>query len=237
MHPERTSKAIRGFESNCKDVERLLEIHVDLTGTAPGRRYGVEVLNKSAIVLICAHWEAYNEDLCDEAVEHLCKRVKNPEKLPLELRKTIAARLKEDKHELAAWKLAGVGWKEVLKSNLQHLQQELTAGLNTPKSAHLQGLYEKSLGIKDITDAWKCRGLTRDNARRKIDKFVTLRGSIAHRGGATSPVTKDHCNDFLKLVRGIVSRVDAHVKKHVQSVAPTSLARRLRITRRRKVSG
>jgi hypothetical protein len=62
------SKSRIHFDENCEDVERLLTIHQDLAGNTPGRKYGVEVLNKSAIVLICAYWEAYNEDILHEAL-------------------------------------------------------------------------------------------------------------------------------------------------------------------------
>jgi hypothetical protein len=67
------SQARAAFENNRKDVERLMEIHGDLAGDTPGRKHGVEVLNKSAIVLMCAIWEAYCEDLAAEAVEHLVR--------------------------------------------------------------------------------------------------------------------------------------------------------------------
>jgi hypothetical protein len=60
-----------------------------------GRRYGLEVLNKSAIVLITAFWEAYYEDLATEALEHLVTNADSVEKLPLELKKRVASELRE----------------------------------------------------------------------------------------------------------------------------------------------
>src|SRR6266404_6762364 len=62
------SKAKMTFDQNCADVDRLLEIHADLAGPAPGRKFGVEVLNKSAVVLICAFWEAFVEVIVAEAL-------------------------------------------------------------------------------------------------------------------------------------------------------------------------
>lgn len=53
-----TSMARKAFDESKADVDRLLEIHENLGGTAPGRRRRLEVLNKSAIVLITAIWEA-----------------------------------------------------------------------------------------------------------------------------------------------------------------------------------
>lgn len=91
----------------------------ELTPTGPGRKYGVEVLNKSAIVLLCAVWEAYCEDLASEAVEHLVTHAKDASALPKALRKQIAQELKADSHELAVWKLAGQDWRPLGKTCFQ----------------------------------------------------------------------------------------------------------------------
>jgi hypothetical protein len=34
----------------------------------------------------------------------------DPNRLPLDLQKTVAAGLKLDKHDLSPWRLAGIGW-------------------------------------------------------------------------------------------------------------------------------
>jgi len=65
------SQARIRFDKNCEDVERLLEVHRDLGGSGRGRRRRLEVLNKSAIVLLYAFWEAYCEDIAAEGLNHL----------------------------------------------------------------------------------------------------------------------------------------------------------------------
>ena len=52
------SKARVSFDDNLKDVKALLTPHERQGGNARGRRYSLEVLNKSAIVLITSYWEA-----------------------------------------------------------------------------------------------------------------------------------------------------------------------------------
>ena len=65
------SKARVQFEKNKADVDNLLLFHKETGGDEPGRRdKRLEVLNKSAIVLITAVWEAYCEDLAAEVNEH-----------------------------------------------------------------------------------------------------------------------------------------------------------------------
>ena len=41
------SKAYVAFTQNASDIQRLLEIHREQSGTSPGRRYKLEVPNKS----------------------------------------------------------------------------------------------------------------------------------------------------------------------------------------------
>jgi hypothetical protein len=65
----RFSEAFARFRTSLLDIERLRSLHRDIGGPAPGRRYGLEVINKSAIVLITAIWEAFCEDLASEALK------------------------------------------------------------------------------------------------------------------------------------------------------------------------
>ncbi len=64
-----STKHIQNFRANLADVIRLIQIHRDLSGSERGRRVGVECLNKSAIVLILASWEAFVEDLAESAFD------------------------------------------------------------------------------------------------------------------------------------------------------------------------
>ena len=105
------SKSWVAFEKNAQDIDRLLEIHTTMGGTAKGRRHRLEVLNKSSIVLITAFWEAYCEDLAAEALDHILANVASASLLPENLRKQIATDIKKDPHELAVWDLADAGWR------------------------------------------------------------------------------------------------------------------------------
>src|SRR5438094_10517169 len=118
------SKARVSFNENAEDIRRLLELHKDKGGIAKGRRYGLEVLNKAAIVLLTSFWEAYCEDIAAEALHHIVTHSPVPDKLPIELRKLVAKELKAEDHELAVWKLSEGGWRDVLKARLAALQVE-----------------------------------------------------------------------------------------------------------------
>ena len=88
-----------------------MEFHQNESGENKGRRFGLEILNKSAIVLLSAYWEAYCEDIAAEGLNHLVTHLKDPQKLPEALRKVVSKQLKESANNLAVWEIAGAGWK------------------------------------------------------------------------------------------------------------------------------
>jgi RiboL-PSP-HEPN len=220
------SKAREAFKENASDIERLLEIHEDIGGDAQGRRYRLEVLNKSAIVLITAFWEAYCEDLAAEAVKHLVDNCEKADKLPLDLRKRIAKELKDDRHELAVWTLAGDAWKGYLISRLQGLADERSKRLNTPKAGSIVELFDTALGLKDISTRWRWQGMSMENAKSKLDGYVELRGAIAHRGKHSESCKKAHVTDYFSHVKSLVSETDRGVNSYVRQVTGKRLWKR-----------
>jgi hypothetical protein len=114
------SKAYRAFSENADDIQRLIEIHEERGGTSPGRRYGLEVLNKSAIVLITSFWEAYCEDLAAEGLQHIVTHAASAASLPKGIKQILAKELKKDANELAIWSLCDDGWKQVLPWSHSH---------------------------------------------------------------------------------------------------------------------
>ena len=138
------SNARAAFDSNAEDIKRLLEIHGDLGGDAKGRRYNLEVLNKSAIVLITAIWEAYCEDIATEALQHLIDFAPSGLSLPTELKKALISEIKADKHELAMWDLADGGWKLRVQARLASLTAARNMKLNTPKTKQIDQLFAEA---------------------------------------------------------------------------------------------
>jgi hypothetical protein len=145
------SLALETFQSSCKDVDRLLEIHGDVSGDAPGRKYGVEVLNKASYVLLSAFWEAFCEDVAGEALDRLVDEAPDSTYLPTDLKRLIAQELQDDPHQLATWQLADAGWRDVLVLRLEKLRAERNRSLNTPNAANIDAFLERALGIKQIS--------------------------------------------------------------------------------------
>jgi hypothetical protein len=211
------------FEENRQDVERLMKIHEDLTGGTPGRKRGVEVLNKSAIVLMCAVWEAYCEDLAAEAVEHLVKHANGPTQLPKGLLKLIATELKADKNELAVWGLAGTGWRKTLRVRLASITARRNRTLNTPKANNIDLLFTEAVGLPDVSKSWRWHTVSVSKARAKLDEYVELRGSIAHRAKAADAIKKSHVSGFIAHAERLVNATDDWVNAQLAAACGTPL--------------
>lgn len=219
------SKARKLFDENAHDIERLLELHQEKGGTSPGRRRGLEVLNKSAIVLITSFWEAYCEDIAAEGLEHIVKYGASADSLPKEIKQIIAKELKADTtNELSIWSLCGDGWKHILKTRLDRLQEQRNKKLNTPKTQNIDDLFLQSMGLSSVSSSWKwAKKMTAARARKKLDRYVTLRGEIAHRGIAAKKVTKAQVEDYFDFILQLVTKTDSSVNSHVGKIAEKPL--------------
>jgi len=225
------SKARTSFDENLEDIKRLLDLHEKEGGSTRGRRYGLEVLNKSAIVLITSYWEAYCEDIAAEALEHIVKHAKSSEVLPIALKKQIAKELEQNKNELAIWEVSDDKWRLYLKTRLSNLQEIRNRKLNTPKSNDIDKLFEEAVGITKISSSWNWpKNMTVMRACEKLDRFVTLRGSIAHRGKSSKSIKKADVLDYLEFVKQLAGKTGGKVNSHVRDVTGRSLwlTRRIR---------
>lgn len=217
------SKAREAFDNNMKDVYRLLELHTKTGGDQKGRRYGLEVLNKSAIVLITAFWEAYCEDIAAEAVAHLVAHAVSAEALPKKLKLEIANELKAEKNELAVWQLSNNGWREYLRKRLDKIRLDRNRDFNTPKSQGIDKHFEREVGVVAVTSSWKFGRRNSEQCKVLLDEFVSMRGDIAHRGAQLKPVTRKNVTDYLSLVEALAARTGGKVKNQLRSVTPVPL--------------
>jgi hypothetical protein len=211
------SRAEASFVKNCEDIDQLLKIHTDITGAGHGAGK-LEALHKSAIVLLTAFWEAFCEDLAAEALQHVVDHARTARVLPVELRKQVAKELADRKNDLAVWELAGDGWRPLLVSRLERLQEQRNRKLNTPKTQQINDLFREALGIEEISESWHWGGMTAPRAAKKLDEFITVRHEVAHRGSATYTVWKYDVNDYYNHVRRLVGRTAAEIARVLTDV-------------------
>jgi hypothetical protein len=139
---------------------------------------------RSFVLLLCASWEAYVEDLLRAGVAFLVDNLSDPKHLPLVTRKVVARAIRRHKHDLSPWFLAEGQWKSFLTRCLD----DRIGILHSPKSRAIADIYRDFLDI-EILDSWTWTGkvdgkyevtFDAENTAGWIDGFIALRGSIAH---------------------------------------------------------
>jgi hypothetical protein len=212
-------EASTSFDANLEDIKRLIALHAMVGGKTKGRRYGLEVLNKSAIVLITAYWEGYCEDVAAEALAHIVKYARSSDVLPNELKKQLAKELKDARHELEVWKIADHGWKKYLGDRLEKLREKRNWDFNTPKAEQIEKLFLQAVGIEHISSSWKWpKKMTVSRAADKLDKYVALRGAIAHRGKGSATVKKAQVEDYFEFIKKLAAKTGGAVNSHVKAI-------------------
>ncbi len=189
-------KHMAALIDNMKEVDRLRNIHKQITTKGPGHKYDVQVLHKSAIVLLVACWEAYVEDIVTASLEHMIAEAKDHHAFP----KYVLERVGSDHSGINAWKLAGNGWKKALRGNLKNVLAKTTGALNTPRTAQVNVLFRKVLGLEDISTSWYWPSRSVQQSTKTLDDLITLRGSIAHRVTSAKSVTLKQVMDGRSLV-------------------------------------
>lgn len=204
------SAAKTKFNKSISEVTDLIAIHATITTGAVGRpNQKVAVLNKSGIVLICAFWQAYCEDVLFEALLKL--KAIGPDKLPAGAKAVIATRVvKSDKPKdvTGAWKLAAQGWKQEVTNLVTYLEGDKTRPLNTPNSENVADAFKTYLSIEDISMSWKWPKMKVETARKTLDEFILKRHRVAHRGAASTSIKKADVEAFQNHVIRLVEKTD-----------------------------
>jgi len=165
------SCALLNFESTLMvDVDRIIKSHTVLNHEGGGRR-GLGHITRSGVLMLCAAWELYVEQLLSASAGVLADRAAVPGDLPLPVQKQIAKVVRDSKHELKPLELAGDGWMMIYRNYVG-----VTVGnLHTPKSTNLDPLFKRLVGFERVSNSWSV-------GAPAIDSFVKARCEIAHRG-------------------------------------------------------
>jgi len=208
---------IVNLRENMKDAKRLLEIHSDVGGTDQGRRYGLDVLNKSGVVFVAAAWEAFVEDVAIQAIDYILSVAQDHTSIPLPIRKATAIGLESDRNDLKVWDLAGDGWRSVVTDYRDEVIRKEIATFNTPKPHNVNTLFKKLLGIEEVSSCWYWQGLSKSGAYSKLKKFIETRGAIAHRGQLPQAITKSYVEGHRIFINRLSVKTSNLIRKKVKS--------------------
>ena len=207
---------IANLNANVREVLRLIEIHEALTGTAPGRRRKVEVLNKSGIVLLVACWEAFVEDLATVAFEFLFVNATDHTAFPSKVLALASKDVRTSSDARRVWELAGTGWRTVLQQHKVQVLQEFVGTLNTPKPEQIDGLFEQLIGLSSLSTAWKWKKTSAASARQRLATLVSLRGDIAHRVTTSKNVKKVDVRKASELIDRLAAASSNRVREFLR---------------------
>lgn len=203
------SKSFNKFENNLLvDVQRIIDSHGQLNHNGGGRR-GLGHLTRSGILMLCAAWELYMEEVLVEGVKYTIGKIDEPGSLPLPVQKELSRYVKESSHELKPLELAGEGWKTLYLNNTN----EKIQSLNSPKSGVLDPMYKKFLGVDTISDCWSL-------GSAHINQFVSIRGRIAHKGRDARYITINQLKIYKDEIKQTALDVDNSLTEHLCAITP-----------------
>lgn len=209
------SKAKIAFIENSKDIAELWSIHKEISGQGAGRKYGVEVLNRSAVVFITACWESYVEDLATEAFDFLLENCPTSGAIPPKVKALAIKPIWDQKNPIKVWDIADTGWRKLLQDHKATTLQHWLGPFNTPKTGKVNELYEELLGIKKLSSKWYWKAMSAANAEQKLDDFIQVRGDIAHRLNPGKAVQKNLGTKYHEHVKKLVDCCEREVHAHL----------------------
>ena len=192
------------------EIEDLFEMHEDITEKKVGKPAAkVAVLNKAGLVLVCAFWQSYCEEILFEILGHY-KSGKSAD-VPKALRTVLGERLlkKSQPEYAAAWRLTAKGWATVIDDLIANLQSDTARPLDSPTSENVNKVFKKYLGVSDLSKKWRWPGMTYEQAVDKLDEFIKRRHRLAHRGADTSSVSKLNVRDFANHVKRLAEKTES----------------------------
>lgn len=181
---------IKNIIKNREEILLLHSMHGRLAGKSRGKKHNVEVLNKSAIVLLVACWEAYVEDLAEIAFEFLLTNLNEPTNFPAKVLSLASKELVKDEDKTKIWQLAGDGWMKVLEAHKDKVKERYIGKLNTPRPKQIDELFECLIGVRGLSAKWYWQGASNEKVLQRLDKLITTRGEIAHRVATSKSVRK-----------------------------------------------
>jgi hypothetical protein len=211
--------ALEALKSRIEDAQRLITIHEESTGIAPGRRYDYDALNRSAVILSVAAWEGFVEDLLKYAVRRMATRLESAGDLPMSVRDVMLVKIHAD-HDWktpntgvknALWSLAGSGWRSTYIS----YATSRIRGLNTPNAENVQKLYATVIGLKDFAADWGAKRWDRQTYVDKLDAALTLRHRIAHGTIGKETVGKTRARNAVNLIVRLAGWTTHSVADHL----------------------
>ena len=206
---------VEGLFRNLAEVRRLSAVHSEVGGTGRGRRFDLDILNKSGIVLAVACREAFVEDLARLAFDHLLAKATSPDTFPQRVLALAGAGLRAAKDEREVWRLAGDGWRAILEAHRDKTLAEFLDSFHTPRPAKVDALLEQLIGLRSVSSQWEWHKNTSEAVSKELNALIDLRGAIAHRVKVGRYVKKVELTRATQLTQWLAAVTSNRVREHL----------------------
>lgn len=195
---------------NLRDVRGLMEAHDTLSPEGRGRR-NLGYITRSAIVILCASWEQYIEDVVMESVEMMCSQFDDPAKIPKHVKKKIVKHIESEKDDLSPLTLAADGWRNVYKK----CAKDGIGRFHSPKTDMIIKIFRDYMGItSNVSECWSIDG-------EELDRFVDFRNTLAHRGQSyIQYVRRQDVQNYLTSIDETARETEAFLSNELSNILP-----------------
>lgn len=190
------------------EIGRIIEAHHKLRKGKRGRDEHKSIL-RSSVMMLCATWELYCENLAMEATIKLARGISNVHALPKAVQLQIVQYVHHEQAvKSGALRLSGDGWRAIYARVVKHS----ISSFNSPKSGNLDKLFIQAIGLRKISESWS-------HSAHEIDGFVRMRGEIAHRGSEAKAIGREEAAHFKAMISKTISETDNAVYDHLKNTA------------------
>jgi hypothetical protein len=186
-----------------------------------GNRQPNSAYVRAALVVLCASWETYIEDVVTEAIKRITEAPDvAPDDLPHGLRSKLVEQAKQKNGN--PWCLAGDGWRKCARD----LIVAETERMNTPGVDQVTNLLRLALGIDDVLGQCSWRHMAPDRIKENLGGkgsgnrenthgLIEIRGEIAHRGTTPGDLNTRGVRDWVQWVAHLADQLDDVIRQHV----------------------
>ncbi len=217
-----TLAPLDSFMKNMEELETIIAVYSHLSANPlinpenpEGRAYDIDILIKSAIVFIVTCWDEFIKQLVEYAFNFMLTNAYDSDVFPIQVKMIASEKLSSkpmtESWKKDIWRLAGDGWKEVLKDN----KEEIINKFHTPRADIIDKLLLHVIGLKNLSHEWKWDTITVANSRKCLDILMNLRGDIVHQNKPHRKVTMDDIEYFSLLVNKLAGISANIVRKYV----------------------
>lgn len=221
------SLALERLSDRLRDIDDLLAAHQVRGGRGRGRRWNVEALNRSAIVLCAAHLEGFIEDLFSESMQSILAGRPNVAAVPMEIRllclRPLATSVRDVRRPEQTEEALGRLLTQAI--NLGHPRRRLRPTdinvgavlweFSTPTPSAIDSLFGH-LGMHELLNRLRWRGMRSARIRQRLQELVDRRNEIAH-GTIGVHVGRAEVAYFRAFLPRFSRLLDGTVRNHIRS--------------------